>query len=333
MVLRIGGGTPASSVFGLFGTKENTATFALGWVLQQSRALRASLMPLLTVEEVPIEEMIINLQRHGEDGGYTDIELDAPNKFHLIVEAKRGWIVPQQDQLLRYVDRLLDGTRRHKGLISLSAADKVYASRLPDRIADIDLTHVSWSEVRRAVRQALAATTSSQEKLWLRQLDIHLGAYVTVRDPSDNQVYVVSLSSKPILEGNTYRWIDVVEIDSSYFHPVGGSGWPVLPPNYIGFRYGGKLQSVHHVASFEVVQDVSKRNKQWPKTEVEHFVYELGPSMRPTATMHTGNLFRAQRVWCAIDTLLSGQFSTISEARDETKSRLEFAERDDNSAR
>lgn len=36
--------------------------------------------------------------------------------------------------------------------------------------------------------------------------------------------------------------------------------------------------------------------------------------------MRTGNLFRAQRVWCALDLLLT--CATIREARDKTRERL-----------
>lgn len=47
-----------------------------------------------------------------------------------------------------------------------------------------------------------------------------------------------------------------------------------------------------------------------------------GPPMLPAREMRTGNLFMNQRVKCAIDTLLSGAFDTIRDARDETDRRL-----------
>jgi hypothetical protein len=133
-------------------------------------------------------------------------------------------------------------------------------------------------------------------------------------------VFVVSLGSGPMVERGSHTWIDVVEKDHCYFHPVGG-GWPVEPPNYMGFRYYGRLQSVHHVGSFEVVQNLVEVNPLWVPTQEDHFVYELGPPMRPAREMRTGGIYRSGRVWCAIDTLLSGAF-TISDARDETKRRL-----------
>jgi hypothetical protein len=86
---------------------------------------------------------------------------------------------------------------------------------------------------------------------------------------------------------------------SVYFHPV-GNNWPVHPPNYVGFRHHGRLQSVHHVNSFEVVEDLSKYNRLWVETVSDHFVYRLGPPMRPPREVRTGNIYRNGRVWCAI---------------------------------
>lgn len=139
---------------------------------------------------------------------------------------------------------------------------------------------------------------------------------------TDNRVYVVSLSTQPINTSHSYTWIDVVEKDSSYFHPVGNT-WPVQPPNYIGFRYHGKLQSVHRISDFQVVRDVATVNPLWCVTDVDHFVYRLGAAIRPATEVKTGTkIFRNMRVWCAIDTLLSGEFGTIGDARDETQRRL-----------
>jgi hypothetical protein len=125
-----------------------------------------------------------------------------------------------------------------------------------------------------------------------------------------------------MVDGGTHTWINVVEQDHCYFHPI-SPGWPPQPPNYMGFRYHGRLQSVHHVDSFEVITNLAAFNNAWPETEgKDHFVYRLGPPMRPVEVVRTGNIYRNGRVWCAIDTLLSGAFSTIYTARDATQRRM-----------
>jgi hypothetical protein len=59
-----------------------------------------------------------------------------------------------------------------------------------------------------------------------------------------------------------------------------------------------------------------------PDCPLDHFAYRLGPPMRPPGDVKTGKIFKNGRVWCAIDTLLSGAFATITDARDETQRRL-----------
>ena len=116
-----------------------------------------------------------------------------------------------------------------------------------------------------------------------------------------------------------------------YFHPVGGSGWPKTPPNYLGFRYGGRLQSIHHVDSYIVVADGEAMaaafpempSATWEAQDVftkAHFLYRLGPAIAPAHEVKTGEIYRNGRVWAALDLLLTSQ--TISKARDLTQQRI-----------
>jgi hypothetical protein len=119
---------------------------------------------------------------------------------------------------------------------------------------------------------------------------------------------------------------DVVTKHDRYFHPTGGGpgGWPKTPPNYVGFRFHGRLQAIRHVDEYDVVMKPWDTipglagRPDWP--EGQHFLYTLGPPIVPAATVKTGKLYRAQRVWVAIDLLLTS--ATISTARDKTNERL-----------
>jgi hypothetical protein len=323
MVLTIRGSS-SRSVFRLNGADENSATYALGWVLEKSPHFRCAMLSAWFDQDINVDDPVISLQRHGSDGGYTDIEIQFGQRVHAIVEAKRWWDVPTEEQLRRYRPRLATAAAQLQRLVSISSADADFANRrLPRHVEEAEVVHQSWGDVRRIAQQARAESTGFEEKLWLSQLSDHLQEFVAVERVTDNTVYVVSLGVNPMAEGGTHTWIDVVEKDQCYFHPVGG-GWPIQPPNYIGFRYHGKLQSVHHVDSFQVVEDLSTINPLWLKTDSHHFVYRLGPPMAPTTEVRTGNIFRNGRVYCAIDTLLSGAFKTVSDARDETKRRTEL---------
>jgi hypothetical protein len=97
------------------------------------------------------------------------------------------------------------------------------------------------------VAPARTEATSFGERFWLDHLVEHFWEFIAAGHITDNTVYIVSLGLDAMVDGGTHTWIGVVEIDRCCFHPMGGSGWPVEPPNYIGFRYHGKLQSVHHI--------------------------------------------------------------------------------------
>ncbi len=316
-------GKEVESVFALKRDDEDSITYALGWSLSQSSALLAALGEDLFGRPIEFDDARVGLQQSGQDGGYTDVEIISPSVPHTIIEAKRNWELPGKAQLRKYVPRIKKETGRGGLIVSLSAASQAYAAdKLPNELGGVRVKHRSWGDLSKIVSDAYGRTTSFGEKLWLHQLQKHLRGYILMRDVKDNTVFVVSLSSKAINEGdNSYTWVDVVEKDGKYFHPV-GKHWPVIPPNYIGFRLGGRLRSVHHIESYEVVTDLSRKNRRWPGTDKDHIVYKLGPGMQPAKEIKNGKIFPNGRYWCAIDTLLSGRFKTISDARDETNRRL-----------
>lgn len=71
----------------------------------------------------------------------------------------------------------------------------------------------------------------------------------------------------------------------------------------------------------EVITNVGDYFREQPSEEMEpHFLYSLGPPIRPNKKIPTGGRWRANRVWCFIDTLLTCE--TIAAAREETDDRL-----------
>lgn len=315
-------GRTSSGVFDLLGDDEDSATFAVGWALDRSPVFRRAVLAAVGMPSRIESDATVALQRRDRDGGVTDIELQCGTEAHLIFEAKVGWQLPGRQQLQRYVDRFARSDGKWEALVTVSA--------MPTRIAErqglikcgpVHVKHLSWTDLRDLAARAHASTKRLEEKIWLREVQRHLGEFVAMDRRASNEVYVVALSRARIREGHGYTWIDVLEKDGQYFHPVGG-GWPTDPPNYLGFRYGGQLRAIHHVEFVDIVPDLSKVNARWPKTKREHFVYRLGPAMVPAQTVRTGAIFRNGRVRCAIDTLLSGQYPTIAEARNASQQRL-----------
>lgn len=317
------------SVFSLNGHSEDSATYALGWALHKSDTLlEVFVSKCITVSsEFSPNETRIDLQKKGKAEGFTDIEIQQPNLFHLIVEAKRNWELPSLSQLTKYASRFVSekDARQHL-LVSVSAASAEYADKhLPKVVQNVRTKHFSWNDIFDIARTAKQQAKSFEEKIWLRELLTHIQGYKGMTSPIDNRAYCVVLSGNEINKDTGYTWVDVIQKDNAYFHPVGGSGnsgWPATPPNYMAFRKNGKLMSVHHVESYDVVSDVSTVNPNWVKTNSDHFVYKLGKPMVPAEPLKNGKLYATARVWCALDTLLSGTYKTIAEARDETKRRL-----------
>jgi hypothetical protein len=314
-------GTEPSCIFRLYGSDENSGSFAVGWVLERSLTFRQMVVEAIFGEEIDSTDAAIGLQKQAGIGGITDIEIQCGHRFHAIFEAKRWWGLPDIRQLWRYQPRLLAGSAEKKRLVTISAADAAYAKRkLPRDLGGVPTAHMSWGELQSLAGRAYRKVRNFEERLWLSQLVRHLGDYASMERRTDNGVFVVALGLRPMVAGNPHTWIDVVEKDHCYFHPV-GNNWPVQPPNYIAFRYHGCLQSVHRVASYQVTDDLTQINPNWPPVIQDHFVYALGPAMRPPTNIRTGNLYMNQRVWCAIDTLLTGEYPTIRAARDETQRR------------
>jgi hypothetical protein len=133
-----------------------------------------------------------------------------------------------------------------------------------------------------------------------------------------NWVYVVSLGSGTP-PGWSVSWIDIIQRHSAYFHVIGNT-WPKEPPNYIAFRYGGRLQSIHHIEAAEVFTDPHSHFPGIPDRQWEpHFLYRLGPAFSPEHTVPMGKIYPNGRVWCMLDTLFTS--ATIAEARDLSKKR------------
>jgi hypothetical protein len=131
-------------------------------------------------------------------------------------------------------------------------------------------------------------------------------------------VYVVSLGSGTP-KGWSISWTDIIKKKWRYFHPVGGT-WPKEPPNYVAFRYAGKLQSIHHIKDSKVFDNPHNEFSEIPSNEwPPHFLYTLDAGFGPTLEVPTGNIYPSGRVWCMLDTLFTSK--TISDARDISKQR------------
>lgn len=312
-----------ASVFHLLGEHENDITYSMAWALSQSpRFLNTFLKQTIGFNADP-DKVTIRLQHHEKQAGITDIEIESPGLFFLIVEAKRGWNLPSLKQLQIYACRrsftTSDGAV--KRILPLSDCNREYALHAYgcNKIAGIDLQPTSWKEMVTLAQQAQKSASHAEKRL-LRELLTYLRGLMNMQDIDSNWVYVVSLGPGTP-EGWSISWIDIVKKKRAYFHPVGGT-WPKEPLNYVGFRYNGKLQSIHHVEKADIFKDPHDKFPEIPSVNwPPHFLYKLGPEFAPAREVKTGTIYPNGRVWCMLDTLFTSQ--TISQARDISKMRSE----------
>jgi hypothetical protein len=307
-------GRPISNFFELLGDDENALTFAVGWTLRQSPRLLRDLLNEIFNRRADTKQTVIRLQGYQSEHGYTDIEIDFPNVGCAIIEAKRGWNLPSREQLVKYASRETFRLAKKKRLVVLNESVPEFVNHnlsVPKALRPL-VKPIRWQWLIAAADQ-LTKKVGNIEKGVLRGMSDYLRDHTTARDPWSNLVYVVALSAG-VLPESKITWIDVVEKKRRYFHPVGPPGWPPDPPTYLGFRYGGKLQSIHFVESYSVVDSLDRDIPEikWGKLNRPHFIYVLGKPLRPDHDVKTGRIFRNGRVKCALDLLLTSK--TISDA-------------------
>lgn len=313
-------GKPIESVFELLGKNENDITYAIGWALANSQAFQQSLVSHMLPGVSCDTPASVHLQEYQRGTGITDIELIG-NAYHLIIEAKRGWRVPGEDQLERYASRFGRSEKGNAVIVSMSECSREYAKlMLCHQVNGVPVKHVSWKRVATLAKNVRRAPHA--EKRLLRQLHTYLRKIVQMQDQTSNMVYVVSIA-KGSPQRSRITWKDIIRVEHRYFHVVGKGGWPSSPPNYMGFRWDGKLQQIRHVDAWKITEDLHEEIDGMGKGVFAYpnYLYTLGPNILPeTKRIKKGKVYPSGRIWAMLDLLLT--CDTVAEARDLTKKRL-----------
>lgn len=317
-------GSDVTNIFQLIGTLENDITKSIAWALCKCPVFMKQIIKELLQIDVAPEEVSIWYQEYEKNKGITDLEVTDGQQFYIIIEAKRGWILPGADQLTLYTERekIRKSPVKHKAIVSMSECSLQYAnSYLPFKDKNgIPILHLPWKRIYEIASDS-RIDSSNAEKNLLKELMQYLGGIMTMQTKESNWVYVVSLgTSKP--EKCNLTWIEIVQKHLKYFHPFGGNGWPKEPPNYIAFRYYGQLQSIHHIEDYVVTKNLHDEIPEMPDyiESSDYFIYKLGPGITPTKTVKTGKIYASGRKWAMLDTLFTSD--TIAEACNISKERV-----------
>ena len=317
-------GKAVTNVFQLIGTLENDITKSIAWALTNCPDfLKKTVYHIFSIEINP-QSVRINYQDFEKQKGITDLEITDDTTFYAIIEAKRGWILPGSEQLKLYSKRenIVACSSKHKAIISMSECSEDYAnSYLPFTESNgIAVKHISWKSLFDIASECISTSSYSQKNL-LRELQEYLGGIMTMQTQESNWVYIVSLSyGNP--NGCNISFVDIVRMKNKYFHPFGENGWPKEPPNYIAFRYNGKLQSIHHIEGYTITKNLHHKVEEMPDAvnDKPYIVYDLGPAIIPVNEVRTGHIYASGRKWAMLDTLFTE--STIADACNVSKQRM-----------
>jgi hypothetical protein len=304
---------PIESLFQLLGENENDITYSIGWALHRSKAFLHLFLKETLAVQADSKQAAIYLQQHHHKKGITDIEIKVFDQFHLIAEAKRGWTLPKKKQLEKYAARMKRDRWPDRRIVVLSECSPIYAEHHLEahQVKGIPVTSVSWRRIVRIAKRAIKNGKNTEKRL-LRELITYLGRVTSVQDLESNWALVVVLNSGT-KKGWGISWIDIVEKRKRYFHRMGEHGWPKEPPNYMAFRYRGKLRSIHHVEDYEVTTNLHEHIPEIPsKKGGPDFIYKLGPAIKPPREVRNGNIYANARLKAMLDTLLTCR--TIQEA-------------------
>ena len=322
-------GEHVETIYQLLGSKENDITCAIAWTLKECPTFLVAFIKRFHKDDFDSSNITIFYQRSDQAGienGYTDLEITDSKSFHIILEAKRGWLLPGCGQLNKYAKRDTfndnsKGNAKKKYIVTVSECSQEYANAyLPFKETNngIPVSHISWKDLKTLADKARVEANHKQKHL-LEDFAKYLGGVMTMQDKNSNRVYVVSVG-REMIEGTSLQWTDIVE-RGHYSCPVGNS-WPKVPPNYIAFRYDGKLKAIHHIDNYTVTKNIHEIIDDFPDRveSKDHFVFTLGPAIVPNKEIRTGRgIPRSTRVWVDIDLLLT--CDTITEAKEKTRER------------
>lgn len=314
-----------NTVFDLLGSKEDDITYSLGWALANSDSFVRAFLGELSNHD-PGEIVRIDLQQSIRDGGRTDIEI-ITTEFHVIIEAKRGWWFPDDEQLGMYAPRFEESELDPILVVAAEASSEYAASQgftKSKRVGELPVSYLPWSRFAAVADQVRTASRNHAEKRLMQEIHAYLKGLMSSQNIFSNMVYVVSLGYEDEF-GTGETFVSIVEDHDMYFHPFGRGGWPKVPPNYLGFRYDGKLQCIRHVDAYGVSDDPwnaipkLKNKTSWPKEP--HLSYSLGTRISPPKDVRSTNI-RNTRLWAPLDLLLT--CDTIPEAVKKGKQREAF---------
>jgi hypothetical protein len=144
----------------------------------------------------------------------------------MIVEAKRGWFLPDISQLTKYRPRFTDPTQGV--LLVLSEASPSYAARhLPTEVDGVPVRYLSWPELIALAEQSADQVRAHAETRLVRELARYLRGAVRMQDPFSTLTYCVAIG-QDMPNGETCRFVKSSTRASTSIHSARTGRRPLL---------------------------------------------------------------------------------------------------------
>lgn len=182
------------TIFDLIGDRENDITKSIAWAFAKCPRLLERVIDKLIHVNVDADDVVIRYQEFEKDRGITDLEITDNRKFYIIIEAKRGWVLPGEPQLKLYSERtgFINSPAKVKAIVSMSECTEEYAKKRLPVIPMITVRHLPWMVICNLAEE-LRIKSAGKQNYILGELVRYIKRIMTTQNKDTNWVYVVSL--------------------------------------------------------------------------------------------------------------------------------------------
>jgi len=316
-------GKTVCSDYQLLGNDENALTLALGHCMSHEDKFLAAFLRwcgFKGVRSVQTRNAEISIQKYQENEGITDLEIEIPDRIHLIIEAKIGGGIPKECQIDNYIKRLKNTGSKAKVVILTKVKNNRTESTLRKKFGK-RVEFRTWSGVMELARKLLSNSSHNDSTFKVHSFYGFMKEVYNMSIDADVEVWIVSLSTKWKAKSED---ISVADLHVKHCFWVMG---PRRAPRalYMGFRYNGHLQYIGRIKRIDYGLKSSQIGPKiatefWEKKYEPYNVIRLEKLIPFPKKLPSGNL-HSRHVYCDIDFLLTAD--TIIEAERLTKKRRE----------
>lgn len=206
-------GRKTNNIFDMLGTKENDISYAIGLGFSKAPQFLKLYLEAIGIKSLKLDRVKIKLQEFEKSKGFTDFEIEQEGEFIVIIEAKKGWNFPGQNQLDKYSSRpsFINFTAQTKKLVVFTESKKDF-TQAHFHIKQSNSFEVEVTSYRQLweIAQKAKLKSNNYEKRFLDELINYLEKLMTMKNIYSNLVYVVAVSTGQV-KGWKISWIDIVK--------------------------------------------------------------------------------------------------------------------------